>query len=131
MNWRQWVHATLIGNTAFANLVPPTRIHGAASLTARPAAAPFVVVQFQPSTPAVKDGVAYRLGFQVWAHDEPGSYVAIDAILGAAATALVGTVALPGAVRVDWQGNSQDLADDGLSTVTKFASFVAIGTGRG
>jgi hypothetical protein len=76
------------------------------------------------------EGVAHSQNAELWAHDQPGSYARIDAILAAVRGALVGQVALPGAVACRWQGDSQDLADDGLGTITRNSAFRLVGTGN-
>lgn len=81
-------------------------------------------------TRELAEGVAHSQNAQIWAHDQPGSYQRIDSLLAAVRAALVGPVALPGAIACRWQGDSQDLADDGLGTITRNSAFVFIGTGN-
>lgn len=129
MNWRQWIHQTLIASAPVTAIVPAASIFGSGPAEARIDAKPFIIIRMMPSTIAVKEGIAYKTGAQIWAHDAPGSYVRIDSVLSAVTGALSGVVALPGAVRCTAQGRSQDLADDGFDTITKYASFELVGTG--
>jgi len=77
---------------------------------------------------AVKEGVAHRQNAQIWAHGEPGSYVPIDAVLADVRLALSGVVAIPGGIRAEWAGDSEDLPDDGMGTIARYSSYVLIGT---
>lgn len=130
MNWRQWIYQTLSSNVSVTSLVPANRILSSGALKGRIDANPFIVIRMMPMTRELAEGVAHSQNVQVWAHDQPGSYQRIDSVLAAVRAALVGVVALPGAHACRWQGDSQDLADDGLGTVTRNSAFVCIGTGN-
>jgi hypothetical protein len=129
MNWRRWIYDTLRADAAVTTIVPQSSILGAGSITGRIDTKPFIIITKMPSIPTVKVGTAYRLSVRVWAHDVPGSYQRIDSVLRAAQTALSVVVALPGAVRCEWQDSSQDLADDGFGTITRYSTFQCVGTG--
>lgn len=130
MNWRQWIYQTLSGNSGVTSLVPAPRIISSGALTGRQDANPFIVIRMMPMTRELGEGVAHSQNVEIWAHDQPGSYGRIDSILAAVRAALVGQVALPGAVACRWQGDSGDLADDGLATITKNSAFRCVGTGN-
>lgn len=116
MDWRTWVYDRLDEDTNIAALVGD-RIYS--TLDGSPDERPFIVIRFSGSVPDVGD-------FQdvaIWVHDDPGSYVRIDTLLGLIRTKLVGPVAQQDAVAVVWQGDSPDLADDARGTVVRTASF--------
>lgn len=70
----------------------------------------------------------------VWAHDEPGDYSTIDAILTRVKSLLPTLVGesngMGHLVDVEWTGDSEDLADDGHRTITRTTSFVLVGSGQ-
>lgn len=130
MNWRQWIYTTLSAAGPVTAIVPSVRIISSGALTGRPNATPFLVVRVMPLTRELAEGVAHSQNAEIWAHDQPGSYARIDNVLAAVRAALVGQVALPGAVACRWQGDSGDLADDGLGTISRNSAFRCIGTGN-
>ena len=130
MNWRQWIYQKLTADPAVIAIVPAARIYSAGALTGRVNTNPFLVIRMMPVNRELAEGVAHSQNVAIWAHDQPGSYARIDALLGAVRASLVGQVALPGAVACRWQGDSQDLADDGLGTITRNSAFVCMGTGN-
>ena len=122
MEWRSWVRDRLLGHAPFVALVPAESVHGAGSLNGRPDNIPFVVLRLGPLT-REPGGFAQWRELTVWAHDEPGGYLRIDEVLAEARVALETPVNEPGAVLVEWQGGSPDLADDGYNTITKNDSY--------
>jgi hypothetical protein len=130
VNWRKWIYDTLVANTAFVALVPANRIISSGALTGRRDNNLFVVIRMLPMVGELAEGVAHSQTAEIWAHDQPGSYGRIDQALGLAKAALVGPVALPGAVACRWQGDSQEFADDGLGTITRNSAFRCVGTGN-
>jgi hypothetical protein len=130
INWRQWIYMTLTASPAATRaIVPVSSVYAGGSLTGRPHRSPFIVIRMMPNSVAVKQGFAHRQIAEVWAHDEPGSYQRIDRILSAVRADLVGPVTIPDAIACEWSGDSQDLPDDGLGTITRSASFTLIGSG--
>jgi hypothetical protein len=70
----------------------------------------------------------------VWVHDKGGDYSTIDSILlrlRSLIPSLVGESNGPGwLVDVTWNGDSEDLTDDGHKTITRNASFTLVGSGQ-
>lgn len=130
MNWRQWIYQSLTANGSITAIVPASRIFSSGALTGRIDANPFLVIRMMPSNMELSEGVAHSQNVAVWAHDQPGSYQRIDTLLGLVRATLVGQVASPGAIACRWQGDSQDLADDGLGTITRNSAFLCVGTGN-
>lgn len=126
MDWRTWAYQKLIGDAAFTALVPAASVYGAGSLTQTPEKKPFVVLRFGPAIAAPVPDTHYT-ELQVWAHDRPGDYLRIQEILAQAKTTLVGQIVSIGAIACRWQGDSNDLADDGLGTITRNSSFRLVG----
>lgn len=122
MNWREWVYAQLVGDTDVTDLVPAERIYGGGALTGHPGAVPFVVLRFGPEVERA-GRAAREKECAVWVHDDPGSYLRIDEVLAAVRWALVGSVSEAGAIAVEWQGTSPDLADDVMDTITRNTSY--------
>lgn len=78
--------------------------------------------------------VITRRQVTIWVHDEPGDYARIDLIilrLRQLLPSLVGmSNGLGHVVGVEWTGDSEDLADDGHRTITRWASFSLVGSGQ-
>lgn len=79
--------------------------------------------------------VVTRRNLVIWVHDQPGDYTAhIDPILfrlRAVITSLVGVAHTTGyLVEAEWNGDSEDLADDGHKTITRNTSFSLVGSGQ-
>lgn len=71
---------------------------------------------------------------EVWAHDDPGSYVQLDNLLRAVKRLLRGTTHYSGApgeriATTRWESDSTDLFDDGYRTNTKYTRFTLVGRG--
>lgn len=71
----------------------------------------------------------------IWVHDEPGDYsVKIDPTilrLRSLLPTLEGVSnGLGHVVAVEWNGDSEDLADDGHGTITRNVSFLLVGSGQ-
>lgn len=70
----------------------------------------------------------------VWVHDSPADYTKIDAILLRLRNLiplLVGESNGQGwVVDVTWNGDSEDLTDDGHKTIARNASFTLVGSGQ-
>lgn len=124
MEWRSWIRDQLLADADVTAIVAD-RIYAAGSLQAAPEHKPFVVVRTGPLTRAVADAT-YADG-SLWAHDAPGSYLAIDSLLAAMRNALVVEDASAGFIAVRWQGDSTELVDDGLGTITKNSSYRFVG----
>jgi hypothetical protein len=70
----------------------------------------------------------------IWVHDEPGDYGRIDSIilrLRELLPTLEGQSNGSGhLVAVEWAGDSEDLADDGHKTITRYSTFTLVGSGQ-
>lgn len=79
--------------------------------------------------------VATRRNLVVWVHDQPGDYTLhIDPIiyrLRFLIPSLEGQATGTGYVMgAEWNGDSEDLADDGHKTITRNVSFSLVGSGQ-
>ena len=131
MDWRTYVYQVLKNNNTFKALVPEENILAGGSLETTPTVKPFVIIRMLPRVPALAEDAAHTARGEVWAHDEPGSYLLIDQVLAAAVAALVGpTGGTAGGIMVEWEGDGTDLFDDGYKTITRASSFKFTGSGR-
>jgi len=97
-----------------------------------PQVRPFMVLRWQNVVVGIAP-VNQRI-LQVWVHDEPADYERIDAALYRLRT-LLGSIE---AVRIDggdaglhtviWEGDSDDLRDDEVGTITRWAQFRLTGS---
>lgn len=130
MDWRVWIPTKFKGDNNLLALVGgEENIYAAGSIDGTPEHKPFVVVQIGPEIPGPFKGVSVRNAV-IWAHDETGTYMTVDALLLAMRRAFgieVGdnfaSVVEPGAVGVRWTGDSTELVDDGYGTICRNAGF--------
>jgi hypothetical protein len=124
VNWREWLFETLQAATGVTAVVDADEVYGAGALQGSQAKhkTPFIVVRMDPSAPGPYPGSRTHRA-AVYVHDRPGTYTRLDAALRAAEAALVGQVALPGAIACRWEGDSQDQADEALGTITRSSTY--------
>jgi hypothetical protein len=73
------------------------------------------------------DHEAYRQFFQIWVHDEGGSYQLIDDTLEILKNLLVGQTDPSSKVSgIRWLENSQEFSNETLNTIFRYARFQAI-----
>jgi hypothetical protein len=130
VDWRVWTFDKLANDAALIALLSSAdNIFGGGSLLAPPETKPFLVIRLDPEVRGPFIGVS-RQRVTLWAHDEPGDYMALDSVLRACRAALVGSGATvgqvtgtPGGVAVSWQGDSGDLADPDYGTILRTSSY--------
>lgn len=78
--------------------------------------------------------ISTRRSLVIWVHDQPGDYSKIDSIifrLRSLIPSLVGTSDPQGYLQgVVWEGDSEDLTDDGHRTIARNTSFTLVGSGQ-
>lgn len=78
--------------------------------------------------------VSTRRSLVIWVHDQPGDYTKIDQIifrLRGLIPSLIGTRDTQGYLQgVVWEGDSEDLTDDGHRTIARNTSFTLVGSGQ-
>lgn len=78
--------------------------------------------------------VVTRRSLTIWVHDEPGDYGRIDSIILRLRQLLPVLEGMSNGaghlMAVEWTGDSEDLADDGHRTITRWASFSLVGSGQ-
>lgn len=126
MDWRTWIHQTLIGAVPVTTLVPAARIFGSGSVQGVPKDKPFIILTFGARVAPIP--TAHRQTVTVWVHDEPGDYLRIDQILAEIRSVLEGQVSSAGAIGCRWSGDSTDLADDAYGTITRNSSYDLVGS---
>lgn len=73
------------------------------------------------------DHVAYRQFFQIWIHDDAGSYLLIDEVLDIVKDVLVGQHhAGSKLTTINWLENSQEFSNETYNTIFRYARFQAI-----
>lgn len=97
-----------------------------------PSGRPFINLRWSVTTPGLAT-VDYR-DLTVWVHDEPGDYDRIDRIIRRIRSILADKVGVAHSygylVVVEWNGDSEDLVDDGHGTITRTTSFRIVGSGQ-
>jgi len=83
---------------------------------------PFIVIRMHTSFP-VRPAIGARHYAQVWAHDEPGSYLKIDNILKEVRKAVEAAPPSGEFLEARWIETGVDLRDDGLETITRYCRF--------
>jgi len=78
--------------------------------------------------------VSTRRSLVIWVHDQPADYTKIDQIILRLRTlipSLIGTRDTEGFLQgVVWEGDSEDLTDDGHRTIARNTSFTLVGSGQ-
>ena len=85
---------------------------------------PYIVYRLNTANPRVVP--AKNQNFQVWAHDNRGTYLVIDEILQRVKEVLVAKPPSGDFYQVEWLDDSNDLYDDAASTLTRFSRYVMI-----
>lgn len=133
---RAWFIYKLRGDLQLTNLVPPAQIiaAGGMGLPGTPVVEqpkPFIIIRAATTGKSLTggDGVHNYEFWEIWVHDNPGSY---ERIIGPALRRIrticegVQTQNLPDGGYlswVEWLGDSADLLDDGFNTATRFTTF--------
>lgn len=97
------------------------RIYEASSVDAH-TQKPFIVVRMHTGFP-VRPAIGGRHYAQVWAHDHPGSYLKIDAILIECRRAVEALPPSGDFLEARWIETGVDLRDDGFETITRYCRF--------
>jgi hypothetical protein len=97
-----------------------------------PQSRPFL--QLRWGVNAIGLDVSTRRSLVIWVHDQPGDYTKIDAIifrLRSLIPSLVPSRDAQGWLQgVTWEGDSEDLTDDGHRTIARNTSFTLVGSGQ-
>jgi len=111
-------------DATLANLVGE-RIHQSTSIDKTPSTKPFIMYRQTSDVQLMRgdDGDACRrLGYMIFAHDVPGDYMQIDSILEALRALFADIVDQPnGIIRSTWLETSDDLRDEDMGTIVKYA----------
>lgn len=102
-----------------------------------PQARPFVVLRWQNTVPGLGDDDTRWVNtrrLQVWAHDDPGDYDRIDQILQRVRVVLKQLVGVNTGesgswiAETNWEGDSDDLSDEAVGTITRNSSYSFTGS---
>lgn len=93
---------------------------------------PFLNLKWGATNPAPFGGAAQRTTLAVWVHDDPNDYERIDVICRRLRVLLPSLVGMQDTAdyvsQVSWDGDGQDLKDDGHRTITRVANFTINGS---
>jgi hypothetical protein len=112
------------------SLVPLDRIYEASAAPKSPQT-PYIVNRFL-SVVRISGIPSRQKLLQTWVHDQPGTYVDIEAILRATLAptlAAVGETDTGWISDISWEGESEDLYDDATQTIVRYATYRLTGTG--
>lgn len=127
---RAAVYNLLVGDTQLSALgITASTIFSVASMDTAPRTQPFVVLRW--SNLNVRWNMANQRGkqnLQVWAHDHGGDYGRIVSVLDRVFDILTNASHIVGSdgyimTQADWRGESEDLKDDGLKTITRNSAW--------
>lgn len=133
-DWRSWLFGRISTDGPTLAFIPAASVYGAGSLMKPPENKPFLVIRMGTEDPGPFPGVVVAHAV-LWVHDEPGDYLRIGQALAAARRALLGTeprlgqVVQVGAVGCRWMGDSEDLSDPDLGTITRNSTYDLLGKG--
>lgn len=103
------------------------RVHQSTSINVAPTLKPFIMYRQTSDVEFFRgdDGDTVRsCGFMIFCHDAPGDYMQIDEMIDALQTLFKDTNdPTNGIVRSRWSNTSEDLRDDDMGTITRFASI--------
>lgn len=124
---RIWVYTKLTTDTPLAALIN-TQVYQSTSLVVAPSQRPFVLYRQTSDVQSFRgdDGDRVRQsGFMIFAHDIPGDYLRIDTIMDRFKILFGDTSdSAQGIVRSTWLEDSEDLRDDDMGTITRFARIL-------
>lgn len=129
MTSRIWVYDRMKNDSALALLTTPSggqpQIFVSTTIKSVPKHKPFILYRQTSETQTFRgdDSEAVRsTGFMIFCHDEPGTYVQVDTLMGHLRR-LFSDTNDPAAniVRSTWVDASEDLHDDDLGTITRYA----------
>lgn len=128
MDPRSWLYQREIASVGLMALLG----EGAASILAFqsfksvPSKKPFVVNKSSTTQPELKDDgrtIAAHTNFQVWVHDDPGDYLAIDAVLKELKGVIEDSAGDETVIRGEWLETSEDLEDSEMGTILRYCRF--------
>lgn len=121
MDLRTWIYNAIKNDPAITNdLEVGDRVYQTLD-EETPATKPFLVLRFDVDAHVIGDADAQDV--VVWAHDYPGSYLRIDAILNRLHDLLSGPIVDQDGIAATWNGSSPDLADDERGTFVRNTGF--------
>jgi len=119
MDWRTWLYEQATATGVLEEL--GGRVYQ--TLDHAPVDRPFMVIRLEETSRNV--GRFQTATF--WIHDNPGSYLVIDALHAELRALIEGQVSEEGAIAVEWQGEGPDLSDDARGTVVRSATYRLVG----
>jgi len=126
VDWRTWIYEQVL---ALVGDKVGDRVFQTLNEDETPDEKPFIVLRFGGDSPGIvntSEG-AEALTAVVWVHDNPGSYLGIDAILSELREEMTGPVTEPGGIFSRWLGDSPDLADDMRKTIVRNSTYQLMG----
>lgn len=128
---RTLIFSAIIGDSQL-NALGITNSSSFATDVDTPQSRPFL--QLRWGVNAVGLDVSTRRSLVIWVHDQPGDYTKIDAIISRLRSLIPSLVPSQDAngwlQGVVWEGDSEDLTDDGHRTIARNTSFTLVGSGQ-
>lgn len=129
MSTRTWLYQRMTGSVPLMTLLPGG-IHQSTSLNVAPHLKPYIMYRMTSDVGNFRgdDGEQARSnGYMVFAHDVPGDYLKIDAVMEQLKTLFQDIVDQPnGVIKSFWLETSDDIRDDDMGTIMKFARIQII-----
>lgn len=130
---RALVFQTLV-NDPILNGLGITDLNSFAIDVDTPETRPFMQIRWGQNQVGLRNTAVSRRTLTVWVHDQPGDYGVIDQVLVRVKELLPGLEGMSNGLghvaAIEWTGDSEDLADDGHSTITRNATFSVVGSGQ-
>lgn len=124
MSTRTWTYQRMATDATLVALVPGG-IHQTSAVEHTPVLKPYLIYRQTSDVPTMRgDGIEQHrtLGYMIFAHDVPGDYLLIDAIIERLKDLFMDVVDQANrVVKSLWIETSDDVRDDDMGTIMKFA----------
>ena len=129
MSTRNWFYQKMAGSPSLVAMVPGG-IHQTTSLNVAPHLKPYLMYRQTSDVSTFRGDGEEQIrsnGYMLFAHDVPGDYLRIDAILEECKLLFQDTVDQPaGVAKSLWLETSDDTRDEDMGTITKFARIQVV-----
>lgn len=128
------MYESIVASSSLVSLIPADRWVGRNSIDPEVPDKPFAVIGGFNRIGSSEAGRLVVRQFEIWVHDEPGSYVFIDQVIRELNAHFANLVHFQGETyllaQVDFVGESDDLQDDAMRTATRSVTYQGVGRSR-